>query len=79
MPDPRKLPSLDSCQTSFLWAYKEVDLAPHPVVGLVLLVGDAKKFPQARCVENLDSFFFLSFFKSQQTGSMFRNYRGEWR
>ena len=38
MPDPRKLPSLDSCQTNFLWAYKEVDLAPHPVVGLVFQV-----------------------------------------
>ena len=47
MPDPCKLPSLDSCQTSFLWAYKEVDLAPHPVVGLVLQVGDAEKLPQA--------------------------------
>ena len=38
---PCELPSLDSCQNRFLWAHKEVDLAPHPVVGLVLQVGDA--------------------------------------
>ena len=30
----------------FLWNNKEVDLAPHPVVGLVLQVGDAGKFSQ---------------------------------
>ena len=37
--------SLDSCQEQFLWAHKEVDFAPHPVIGLVLQV-DAEKFPQ---------------------------------
>ena len=37
--------------------YKEVDLAPHPVVGLVVQVGDAEKFPQAYCFESLDHFF----------------------
>ena len=36
MPEPCKFPSLDSGQKSFLWTYQEVDLAPHPVVGLVL-------------------------------------------
>ena len=41
MTKPCELPSLDSCQKRFLWAHKEVDLAPHPVVGLVLQVGDA--------------------------------------
>ena len=34
MPKPCKFPSLDSCQKRFLWTYKEVDLAPHPVVDL---------------------------------------------
>ena len=36
MPEPYKFLSLDSCQKRFLWIHKEVDLAPHPVVGLVL-------------------------------------------
>ena len=43
-PEPCKVPSLDICQKRFPWAYKEVDLAPHPVVGLVLLVGDRRSF-----------------------------------
>ena len=30
-----EFPSLDSCQKKFLSAHKEVDLALHPVVGLV--------------------------------------------
>ena len=47
MPEPCKFPSPDSCQKRFLWTHKEVDLPPHPVVGLVLQVEDAKKFPQA--------------------------------
>ena len=47
MPKPCKFPSLDSCQKWFQWTQKEVDLALHPVVGLVLQVGDAEKFPQA--------------------------------
>ena len=29
MPEPRKFPSLDSCQRRFLWTDKEVDLATH--------------------------------------------------
>ena len=32
MPEPCEFPSLDSCQKRFLWAHKEVDLAPRPVV-----------------------------------------------
>ena len=36
MPEPCKFPSLDSCQMRFLLTHKEVDLTPHPVVGLVL-------------------------------------------
>ena len=43
MPKPCKFPSLDSCQEKFLWTYKEADLAPHPVVGRVLQVGDKRK------------------------------------
>ena len=37
MPEPCKFLSLDSCQR-FLWTHEEIDLAPHPVVGLVLQV-----------------------------------------
>ena len=33
VPEPCKFPSLDSCQKRFLWTYKEVDFALHPVVG----------------------------------------------
>ena len=54
MPEPCKFPSLDSCQKRFLWTHKEADLAPHPVVGLVLEEGDAEKFPQALGLESLD-------------------------
>ena len=35
MPKSCKLPSLDSCHKRLLWTHKEVDLAPHQVVGLV--------------------------------------------
>ena len=48
MPESCKFPSLDSCHKRFLWTHKEVDLALHPVVGLVLQVGNADKFSQAR-------------------------------
>ena len=37
MPEPCKLPSLDSCQKRLMWIHKGVDLAPHPIVGPVLL------------------------------------------
>ena len=56
MPEPYKFLSLDSCQKRFLWILKEVNLALHPVVGLVLQVGDAEKFPKALGFENLDLF-----------------------
>ena len=45
----------------FLWTHKEVDLAPHPVVGLVLQVGDTEKFPHALGFESVDPFFFFFF------------------
>ena len=60
MSEPCKLPSLDSCQKSFMWTHKDVDIAPHPVVGLVLQVENAEKFPSALCFESLDPFFFES-------------------
>ena len=58
---PCKSPSPDSCQKSFLWTDEEVDLAPHPDVGLVLQVGDAEKFSKALGFDSLDLFspFFL--------------------
>ena len=36
MPEPCQFPSPGRCRKRFLWTNKEVDLAPHPVVGLVL-------------------------------------------
>ena len=56
MSEPCKFPSLDSSQMSFLWTHKEVDVALHPVVGLVLQ-GDAEKFPQSLSFDNLDLLF----------------------
>ena len=56
MPEPYKLPSLDSCQKKLLWTHKRVDLALHPVVGLVPQAGDLEKFPQALGFEGLDLF-----------------------
>ena len=56
LPKPCKSFSLDSCQKRFLWTHKEVDLAPHSVVSLVLQVGDAEKFPQTFGFESLDPF-----------------------
>ena len=38
------------------WTHKEDDLAPHPVVGLVLQVGDAEKFHREFGFEGLDPF-----------------------
>ena len=38
MPAPLEFPSIDSCQKRFLWTHKEVDLAPHQLVSLVLQV-----------------------------------------
>ena len=54
MPEPCQFSSVGSCQKRSVWTHKEVDLAPHPVVGLVLQVGVAEKFPQALGSEGLD-------------------------
>ena len=60
MPESCKFPSLDSCQKRFLRTHKEVELAPHPVVGLVHRVGNTEKFPQALGFESLDLLFRIS-------------------
>ena len=62
-----KFPPLDSCQKRFLWTHKEVDLTPHPVVGLVLQVGDTEKFLHALGLEILHRFL--------EPGSMFHSRR----
>ena len=56
MPEPSTFLSLDSCQKRFMWTHDEVDLAMHPVVGLVFQTGDTEKFPHALGFENLDPF-----------------------
>ena len=43
-------------QKRFLLTHMEVDLAPHPDIGLVLQVGDMGKCPQALDFESLDPF-----------------------
>ena len=61
MPEPCKFSSLDSRRKRFLCTHKEVDLALHQVIGLVLQVGDMeKKFPHALGFESLDPFFRVS-------------------
>ena len=55
-----KFPPLDSCQKRFQWTHKGVDLALHPVTGLVIQGGDAEKFPHALGFESLDAFFPVS-------------------
>ena len=55
-----KFPSLDNCQKRFPWTHNGVDLAPHPVVGLLLQVGDAETFPHALGFESLDPYFRVS-------------------
>ena len=56
MPEPCTFSSLDSCHQIFLWTYKEVELPPHPVVALVLQVGDAGKIRHEYGFESLDPF-----------------------
>ena len=72
MPEPCKFPSHDSGQKRFLWTHKEIDLVPHSVIGLVLQVGDAEKFPQALVFESLDPFFGVS-----KQGSCFTAIEGD--
>ena len=37
-----------------MWTHKEVDSAPHPVICLVLQIGDAEKFLQALGLKSLN-------------------------
>ena len=60
MPKPRKFTSLDRRKKRLLWAHKEVDLDPHPVIGLVLQPGNEEKFPHALGLKNLDPFLRVS-------------------
>ena len=60
MPEPCKFQSFNSCQKRFPRTHKEVDFAPHPVIGLVLQVGDVEKFPQALGFESLDPFLSVT-------------------
>ena len=60
MPEPCQFPSLDSCQTGFLWTFKEAALALHAIVGFVLHIGDAEKFSHALGLESLDPFLRVS-------------------
>ena len=68
MPESCKFPSLDSCQKSFLWTHKEVDLAPQPVVGLVLQVRDVEKL---RFRMHLVSKVSILFFRVSKQGPCF--------
>ena len=54
--------------------HKEVDLAPHPVVGPVLQVGDMEKFPHARRFESLDPFFEKHTYTLDPTKSKWADY-----
>ena len=60
LPRPCKFSSLACCQKSFLRAHKEVDPNPHPVISLLLQVGEMEKFFQALGFENLDPFLRIS-------------------
>ena len=65
-PEPCKVPSLGSRQKRFLWIHKEVDLAPHTIVGLVLQGGDTEKF-----LMHLVSKAQILFFRVSEQGPCF--------
>ena len=80
MPEPCQFPFLDSCQKRFLWTHKEVDLAPHSVLGLKLQVENTKKFPHALGFENQNPFCFSvseygPYFRKQVSKHIVRNAR----
>ena len=56
MPKPCRIPFLDICRKSYLWAHKVADLALHQVVDLELYVRDVEKFPQTLGMKRMDSF-----------------------
>ena len=65
---------------NLLWTHKEADLAPHPVVGLVLQeeIGPTEKFHHALGFESLNPFFFF-LVQNQKAGSMFHSRKRELR
>ena len=70
MSEPCKFRLLIVVRKEFLWTHKEVDLAPHPIVDLVLQVGDAEKFAQH--LETSKTHLPWIHFQSRQAGSMFK-------
>ena len=56
---------------------QEVDLVPHPVVGLVFKVGDAEKFLHGLGFESLDPFFRVT--KQGPCFTIIEEDGGEWR
>ena len=66
LPEPCKFPPLDSYKKRFLWTHKDVDLAPHPVVGLVFQVGDTEKFSHALGFESLAPNSFIKKSKAKK-------------
>ena len=74
MPEPCNFPSHDSCQKRFLLTHKEVDLAPHLVVGLVLQVEDEESF-----LKYVVSKAWITFVHSQHTESVFHSHGRRWR
>ena len=60
MSEPCKFPSPNNCQKKFPWTHKEVDLAPHLDIGLVLKVGDTEKFPHTLGFKSLNPFLTVS-------------------
>ena len=58
MPKPSTFPSPDSCQKRFLWTNTEVEIAPHPVVELMLQVGMRRSFFRHLVSEAWILFFF---------------------
>ena len=57
MPKPCKFPSLDSCQKRT--THKEVDLVPHPVVGLVVRSRRCGEVSSGTWFREPRSFFFF--------------------
>ena len=60
MPEPCKFPLLTVARRGSCGPRGEVDLVPHPVVGLVPQVRDMEKFPHALDFESLNLCFFQS-------------------
>ena len=58
-------------QKRFLRVHKETNLDPHPVVVLVLQVGDTEKFPQALGFKSLYPFFSSFFFRVNEQSPCF--------